>query len=63
MSVDHWTEFLAFALCHAEAMKHVQISVDPMQIAAAMQAAQQQARQYSNLMTGGGFDTRLIKPH
>lgn len=57
--MTHWTEFLTFAVMHAEAMKYTQIAVDPMQIVAAMQAAQQQARSLDRVISGP-FDSRLI---
>jgi hypothetical protein len=57
--MTHWTEFLTFAVCHAEAMKYTQIALDPMQMVAVMQQAQQQARSFDRVIQGP-FDSRLI---
>lgn len=59
--MNHWTAFLTFALCHAEAMKYAQISVDPMQIAAAMQQAAQEARRMQGIVSAPTrFDPGLL---
>lgn len=57
----HWTDFLCFAVCHAEAMKYTQIALDPMAMVQAMQAAQQQHSQLSGILSAPNrFDPRLV---
>lgn len=59
--MTHWSEFVAFAVCHAESMRYTKIGLDPMQLMAAVQQAQQQAAQYSQIIGGSTDVSRLLR--
>lgn len=59
--MNHWTEFLTFAICHVEAMKYTQVSIDGTQILQAMQAAAAQAQQARSVLAAPTrFDPALL---
>lgn len=59
--MDHWSNFLTFALCHAECMRHTQIALDPMMLAQAMQQAAAQQQRFQGIAAAPQrFDRNLI---